>query len=93
MKIPAGIDIYRGRKKLKTGSECPKDLEKLLQKAIEARSAQAKKLGERLAPYENEEKVIASCSAYPEFQKEVELAYRETKKEKSIAKKKTEKDS
>lgn len=37
MRIPKGIDIYRRRKKLKTGSECPKELEKQLQIAIDMR--------------------------------------------------------
>lgn len=80
MKIPAGIDIYIRSRKLKPGSECPKQLEKQLQKAIDARNAQAKKLGERLAPYQGEETVIEACSPYPEFRREVMKIYSEAQK-------------
>lgn len=91
MKIPSYIILYDGRKKLKAGSECPKYLEEILQKAIDSKMVQAQKLGEHFAPYDNENKIIKNCSQYPEFNKAVLTAYKEARKSKPKATKK-EKD-
>jgi hypothetical protein len=75
MKIPSYIDIYYKGRKLKVGAECPKELEAQVQKAIDQTMAKAKKQGEHLAPYDDEEKVIQSCAQYPEYCDEVRQSY------------------
>jgi hypothetical protein len=77
MKIPSYVTLYQGRKKLKIGSECPKDLESILQKAIDAKTAHAEVLAKRFAAYPDEEKVISRCSAYPEYNEMVLRKYKE----------------
>lgn len=80
MIIPSYVTIYHRGKRLKTGSECPKELEKQLQKAIDATMEKARVQGERLAPYDGEEKVIDSCSQYPEYRLAVGKVYTEARK-------------
>jgi hypothetical protein len=92
MRVPSYITIYDGNKKLKPGAECPKHLEKPVQKAIDTAKARAKKLGERLAPYDNEEQVIRHCSPYPEYVAEVARIYGEARKAKPDGKKKEEEE-
>jgi hypothetical protein len=83
MKVPSYVTMYHNGKRIKIGAECPKELEETLKKAIAATKKRAKALGERFAPYDGEEKVIAGCSQYPEFTAEVARVYHETRKAKA----------
>lgn len=82
MEIPSYVTMYHKGKRLKAGTECPKELEEVLQKAVDATNKRAKDLGERFAPYDGEEEVIAKCAQYPEFRAEVLKAYQEKRKAK-----------
>lgn len=92
MIIPSYATIYFRGAKLKAGSECPKELEPVLQNAIDSTIARAKAQGERLSPYDGEERVLNSCSQYAEYNIAVGMAYREARRDKKNSPAKKKKD-
>jgi len=87
MKVPTYITIQRRGLKLKPGMDCPKEYEPLLKKAMEAKTAQAKALAKHFAPYADEEKVIETCSPYPDFNHMVLVEYKKLREKEAVKEK------
>jgi len=81
MIIPSYVTIYHKGRKLRTGSECPKEHEEALKLAIESTLTKAKALGEALADHDGEDKkILDRCSRYPEYCVAAGRAYHETRR-------------
>jgi hypothetical protein len=67
MIIPDYIDVYHKGRKLKVGSECPKELESTVQAGIDAAMKRAKEQGQSLCQHKDPEKHVECCAQYADY--------------------------